>query len=109
MRETVIYSYLITSEWLYFAATCSAVTNSPFDDVLSGSAPSKQIRTFEGIVAYLHCWTLTRIPIWVRISIPKMGTVANWGSGSESESEFMQWEQFLYSTMNPNPSLCPAM
>ena len=49
MRETAIHSYLITSEWLYFAATCSAVTNSPFDDVLSGSAPSKQIRTFEWI------------------------------------------------------------
>ena len=54
MRETVIYSYLITSEWLYFAATCSAVTNSPFDEALSGSAPSKQTRTFEWILWHLE-------------------------------------------------------
>ena len=27
------------------------------------------------VMAYLHCRTRTRIPIWVRISIAKMGTV----------------------------------
>ena len=55
------------------------------------------------IMAYLHCRTETRIVIRVSIFVQN-GHSSNWGSrsGSKSESASVQWDQFLYSTVQPS-------
>ena len=49
-------------------------------------------------MAYLHCLTLTRIPIGARISVLKLATVAI-ADLSTDPNRSLQCVQFLYNTM----------
>ena len=56
------------------AFICKRVTGL-FGDRVENPPPHNP-RTHVSVIPYLHRQTRTRIPIWVRISVPKMGTGA---------------------------------
>ena len=56
-------------------------------------------------MAYLHCRIRTRIPIWVRILVPKMGTILTGDLSPDRDLNLsLQCEHLLHSTIYP-PSL----
>ena len=61
---------------------CKRVTGLFGDRV--ENAPLHNPRTHVSVMPYLHCQTRTRIPIWIQISVTKMGTVP---SGNQSRLE----------------------